>query len=60
MPFHSEILGRAIELQRSWLAAGARVGWHDVQMVATAAWTNQTLLTRDASLLEAWPAAVRY
>lgn len=49
-PFSREAADEAADLQHELLAVGRRLGWHDLQVAATARLHREPLVTRDDAL----------
>ncbi len=47
VPFDLPVAERAIQLQQERMRAGVRMGWHDIQVVATALHLGEPLVTLD-------------
>ncbi len=47
-PFSRELAEEAVVLQHDLFACGSPLGWHDLQVAATARWHHEVLATRDA------------
>jgi predicted nucleic acid-binding protein len=51
-PFHREVADEAVDLQHELLRSGRRIGWHDLQVAATARLHREPLISNDATLAD--------
>lgn len=49
-PFDREAADEAVDLQHELLAAGRRLGWHDVQVASTARLKREPIVSNDAGM----------